>query len=50
MDEQHKALLDALAQAILGFQDAIQEENNPVYAEAIVDLQKVFAYLYLLGS
>ena len=50
MDEQHKALLDALAQAILGFQDAIQEENNPVYAEAIVDLQKVFAYLYMFGG
>lgn len=52
MDERtgHEALLDELAQVALKFQDLAEKTNSQIFYEAVKDLQKVFAYLYVFGG
>lgn len=52
MDEQtpHEALLGMLAETIAAYQAATEETRKFIYADAVSDLQKVFAYLYVFGG
>jgi hypothetical protein len=48
--EEHEQLLGNLAETINAFRESVDKEPNALYAEALTDLQKVFAYLYVFGG